>query len=818
MEAFAQDLRHALRSLRRNPGFALAAVLTLALGIGATTALFAVLEAVVLTPLPYPAADRLVSIGNRVPRSEAEGRWGVSPVAYFYIREHSRTLEEVGVYRSYPATLTGEGGARRVQRAWVSAPLLGVLGARPIVGRLLTPEDDRPGAPPAALLGAALWSERFGRDPGVVGRTVTLDGEAVRVVGVLEPGVALPDPGPAAEVWTAERLDPAAPPANWHDFSAVGRLRPGQSAAGAGAELQRFTSRFTELFPSAYTPAFMEETGFRADVVPLRDQVVGETGTMLWVLFGAVGLVLLTACIDVSGLFLVRTEARRRELAIRAAVGATRGRLARQFLTEGPVLALLGGALGLLLAIAGVRALLAAAPERLPRMEEVSIGGEVVGFTLVLSLAVGVWVGAFPLLRFGGGASAEALRGAGRDAGSRRGRARDVLVVGQVAVALVLVVAAGLMTRSFQRLRAVDPGFDPAGVLTLELTLPPARYPRHADVAAFYHELATRAERLPGVRSAGLAAALPLAGEDLCGSLFVEDRPLRPGEEAECVPSLAVSPGYMATMGIPVRGRDPSWSDVERRSGEVVVSATLAKRLWPGENPIGKGVRARSWGRPFYRVAGVAGDVRAEGMDRPATAMVYFPLLPMLEAPLWSPRHSMALVVRSSAARPESLAPPLRRLVAEMDPDIPVTGVEMMEAVVARSMARTRFATLLLLVAAGVATVLGGVGVYGVLAQGVHQRRTEFGIRMALGARAGQVAALVMRRTLTLAAAGVAAGILAALAATRVLRSLLFDISPTDLGVMAAASLGLIVVALVAGYLPVRRATRADPMLALRQE
>ena len=820
METFLYDVRHALRTLRRHPGFALTAVLTLALGIGATTAIFAVLRAVVLAPLPYPAAERLVSIGNRVPLQGADERWGVSPVAYFYFREHSRTLEEVGVYRSSPATLTGEGSAQRVQRAWVSAPTLRVLGARPALGRLLSDEEDRPGAAPAALLGAEFWASRFGGDPAVVGRTVMLDGEPVRVVGVLERGVALPEPGPPAEVWMAERLDPAAPPANWHAFSAVGRLRPGQTPAAAQAELQRFTGRFVSLFPGAYTPAFMEETGFRADVVPLREHVVGDAGRLLWVLFGAVGLVLLTACVDVAGLFLVRAEARRRELSIRAAVGASRGRLARQFLTEGPVLALVGGAAGLLLAWAGVRVLLAAAPEQLPRMDGVGIGAGEAAFTALLAVLVGLAVGAFPLLRFGAGTSAEALRGTGRDAASRPARsgARDALVVAQVAVALVLMVAAGLMTRSFQRLSRVDPGFDAAGVLTLQLTLPPSRYPKHADVGAFHRQLAERVQQLPGVRSAGMAAGLPLAGDDLCGSVFVEDQPLRPGEEAECVGSLAASPGYFQAMKIPVRGKIPSWSDVERRSGEVVVSRALARRLWPGEDPIGKGVRAMSWGQPFYRVVGVAADVRAEGLHRPASELVYYPLLPTQGAPLWSPRHSMTLVVRAASGTPETLAAPVRRIVDEMDADVPVTAVETMERVVARSMARTRFTTLLLVIAAGVAVVLGAVGVYGVLAQGVDQRRTEFGIRMALGARPGQVSRLVMGSGLRLAAAGVAVGLVIAVAGGRVLTALLYEVSPTDPATLVVVGLALLGAAAAASWLPAWRATTVSPAEVLRGE
>jgi putative ABC transport system permease protein len=616
MDALLQNLRYAVRALLRTPGFTTVAVLTLALGIGATTAIYAVLHSVVLSPLPYTEPGRLVRIENRVPGFDPERNWGLSPAGYFHFREHSRTLEEIGVYTLGQQNLTGDGPAERVHAAHVSAGVLSLLRARPLHGRLIGASDDRPAvtapgvvapgpAEPVAMLSHDFWVRRFGADPGVVGRTIEVNGAAVPVIGVLEPGFRLPDPGSRVDVWTPLGLNPAAHATNWHSFQGVGRLRDGVTAADAEAELRRFTAAFPEIFPDAYPASFFQETGFAPVVTSLRDFVVGDLGRTLWILMAAVGLVLLIACANVANLFLVRTEGRGRELAIRSAVGAGRGHLTRQFVTEGLVLALLGGAAGLGLANLGVSALLWSAPEGLPRLEEVRVGDAALGFAALLSLTVGVLVGLLPLLRFGAHGAASVLQDAGRGstAGYQRSATRDLLVVGQVAMALVLLAAAGLLLQSFRQLRAVDPGFDPAGVLTLELTLTPARYPGYEPTAAFHEELLSRVEALPGAQRAAVATTLPLDTRGVgCASVFLEDRPLAPGAEPPCVGISTVSPGFFEALRIPVSGDAPGWAEIHRRSGEVVVTRALAERLWPGQDPIGKGIRGNGPHPPFYRV------------------------------------------------------------------------------------------------------------------------------------------------------------------------------------------------------------------------
>lgn len=818
METILQTTRRVLRGLARSPGFTVSVLATLGLGFAATAAIFTVLNAVVLNPLPYPDAERLVAIGSRVPRLDPEARWGVSPAGYFHYRARSRTLEEIGIYRTYRGTVTGAGEPARARLALVSAPLFSVLRARPAVGRLIGPEDDRPGAEPVVVLGHAFWTARYGADPRVVGSVLELDGSRVRVAGVLERGVELPGAGGGTDLWMAERLDPGAEPQNWHAFTAIGRLREGATAAGAQAELERLTARFGDLFPGAYSPAFLEETGFAVGVASLRDEVVGDSGRTLWVLFAAVGLVLLIACADVANLFLVRTEGRRREVAIRAAMGATSVRLARGFVAEGLVLGLLSGAVGVVLTLAGVRALVALAPEHLPRVHEIRVGPETLAFTAALAVGVGVAVGLLPLLRFRAD-PAGAVREAGRGSTPAAGRtlAESALVVGQVATALVLLAAAGLMFRTYERLRAVEPGFDPRGVLTMELTLPSARYTTFAATGAFYEELTRRVAALPGVRSAGVATALPLSGAGGCNGLYVEDRPEGAQGEPLCVTSVTASPEYFRTLGIPVRGRVAEWADVNRRSGEVVVTRALAERLWPGEDPIGKGVRARSWEQPFYRVVGVAEDVRADGLHQPPAEAVFYPMLPMREAPLWAPPLSMSLVIR--ADRDEAaLAGAIRGIVSAMDREVPIANVQPMERIVERSMADTSFTLLLLGITAAAALAMGAMGLYGVLAHLVGQRRSEIAIRMAMGARKSQVAGLVLRRSLLLALAGVALGLAGAVSATHVLRSLLFETTPTEPLVLGGAALLLLGIAALASLTPAARAARIDPMVILRHD
>ncbi|MBA2243335.1 MAG: FtsX-like permease family protein, partial [Gemmatimonadetes bacterium] len=648
------------------------------------------------------------------------------------------------------------------------------------------------------------------------GSTIQIEGNPVEVVGVSAPGLQLPDR--RTDLWMPVQIDPAREAVNWHRFQAVGRLRDGVTPDAAQSDLARLLGQFAEAMPNAYGGGFMEHSHFAVEVEPLRSQVVGDIVRVLWVLLAAVGIVLLIACANVANLFLVRMEARRREVAVRTALGASRGDLALRYLTESVVVALLAGAGALLLAYGGIQLLLALSPEGIPRLSEIALGWKGVAFTALVALGTGVILGLLPSLRRG--ENFAALRQGARGMTASRGQntVRGALVIGEIALALVLLAGAGLMLRTVQQLRSVDPGVDPQGVLTLDLSLPAANYRGYEPVSQFYQELSTRVAALPGVTAVGATQQLPLKGGSGCALVFTDD-PVAQERNNECFAStIQVTPGYFRALGIPVRGSAPSWSDAERRSGEVVVSRALAERLWPGEDAIGKGIRGNGSEPPFYRIVGVAGDVRANGLDQPPVEQVYFPMLPIEGAPLWSPPHSMTLAVRTATARPEDLTAAIRRLVAEMDPAVPIGSVQTMRQVIAGSTARTSFTMLLLGIAAGVALLLGVIGLYGVVSFVVEQRRGEIGVRMALGASTRQIAGMVVGQSTRLAVAGVVLGVLASLAVTRVLQSLLFETSPTDPLTLAAVSLLLTGVALVAAYLPARRAARVDPMIALRAD
>jgi predicted permease len=820
MNSLLHDLRYAVRSLRRSPGFTVIAVLVLALGIGATTAIFALLDSVALRPLAYPDAERLVWISSPVPGVGPDAVWGLSPAGYFHLRSENRTLDELGVYvgafGATQSTVTGTGEPRRVDGAVVSAGIFDALRARPALGRLFGPDEDRPGAPSVAVLGHGFWEREFGGDPGVIGSIIQINEMPAEIIGVLAPGIELPDR--RADLWTPHRLDPAARPVNTHYLGALGRLKAGVTAAEAERDLVRLTNQFTELFPTAYDDGFMRETGFTTRVTPLRDHVIGNIARVLWILLGAVGLVLLIACANVANLFVVRAEARRRELAVRSALGARRGQLAGHYLTEGVLLSLGAGVLGLVFADVGIRLLLALSPAGIPRLEEVGLGGAAVGFAAAVSLGAGVVFGLFPVLR--SRIDLAALRDGSRNVSlsPRQHRARAGLVIGQVTLAVVLLAAAGLMLRSFQELRRVEPGFEAEGVLTLEVAIPAARYRSYEDVNRFYRTLLERVEALPGVRSAGAAQVLPLKAMGFCSIVFVEDKPLAPGEQPPCVGTHQATPGYFEALGIPVAGRAPDWLDMERAAGDVVVTKSLADRLWPGEDPIGKGIKGNGSEPPFYRVVGVTGELRGRGLDQAASEAVFFPMLPLAGTYLWSPPRAMHLVVQTQLAQPTELTAAIRRLLDEIDPAIPLGAVQTMAEVVSRSMIRTTFAMLLLGIAAGMALLLGAVGLYGVIAYVVGQREQEIGVRLALGAAGAEVARLIVGQSLRLTLAGVGAGLVVALIVTRVMRALLFEVSPTDPVTLGLVALVLVGVALLASWIPARRAARVDPMVALRAE
>ncbi|MDQ6886453.1 MAG: ABC transporter permease [Gemmatimonadota bacterium] len=819
-DTLARESRQALRTLSRSPGFTLIAILTLAIGIGATTAIFTLLDAVVLQPLPYAHADRLVRLTSPVPGVKPDARWNLATGEFFYFRKNSHSFDALGLWIATPLTVMGDRSgqpAERAMAALVSASVFDVLGLHPELGRLFTSDDNLPKEPAVVVLAHDYWERRFGGDPSIVGRTIDVMGASVRVAGVLSPGAGLP--GLHIDLWGALHLDPADEAHNQHTYHALGRLRPGVTAKQAEAELAPLTARLPDALPSAYPPSFMKGTGFSTAVVPLRDDLVGEpVARALWILFSSVALVLMIAVANVANLFLVRIDARRREMAVRGALGASRVHLALHSLTQSILLCSLAGLCAVGLAYAMLKVMIGLAPHDLPRLTEIHLGWPSILFAVALSLGAGALFGLLPLAY--SSMDISALRDGSRGMTSSRHRraVRSTLVTAQVSLALVLLAAAGLMLRSFQRLREVRPGFDPRGVVTMSVALPYNSYPKYENVNAFYERLAAEIRALPGVTAVGMTQVLPLDGNDGCSSVFTDTPPTSSFERAACVPVGQVTPGYFEAMGIPVEGHAPDWLENDARTGGVVVSRALAQRFWPGQSAIGKGIKGNGSHPPFFPIVGIAGDVRAEGLDRPAVEMVYFPMFPIPGAYLWSPPNEMKIVVRTRGIEPISLTPAIRARLSEIDPQVPLAAVESMEVLVASSMARTSFTMLLLGIAGAMALLLSAVGIYGVISYLVGQRRTEIGIRMALGARVSQVSAQIVKESLRMAALGVVVGVVAAVGLMRLLGSLLYAVSPTDPVSLGGAAALLLAIALAASYAPARRAARVDPVQALRSD
>lgn len=806
------------RSLLRTPGFALLAVVTLALGIGANAAIFSVVHGVLLRPLPLPEPDRLAAIwgGSRV---DPEEQTYVSDAAYLVLREQNRTLEEMGIYWTGSVNLTGGEEPERAGACGATASVLGALGAAPALGRPLVEADEQPGADPVVVISHEMWHRALGGTPDVVGRVLRIDSVARRVVGVMPPGFAFPRPDTA--VWMPMTIDRAALRPQDFNYRAVGRLRPGVTAEEAARDLTGLIARFPEEIGPPYTPEILAKFQPIALVWDLRQEMIGDVARTLWILLGSAGLILLIACANVANLFLVRAEGRRREVAVRVTLGASRGSVARLFLAESGLLALAGGVLGLALAAAGVRLLLALRPPGIPRLDEIDIGGPVVAFTLLVALLAGLLAGGMAVLRSARPDLVPALKEGARGStgGGSAHRARRILAASQIAVALVLLVGAGLMIKSFRRLQEVDPGFRPEGLLTLRLSLPRAEYPDAQAVAGFIRTLQERVGAVPGVRSAALVSHLPLDGGTSSSSYAIEGRLLEDTERIQLGNRFA-SPGTFATLGIPViQGTEFERIDPLRRQGEVVVSRSVAERLWPGQSPLGKrltpeGVREDEW----YTIVGAVGDVHEEGLHAEPQPVVYFGWrrLASPEEEHWVPRGA-SLVVRTEGD-PAALTKPVREAIRAVDPALPVDRVRTMEEVVARSTARASFTLLLLGVAAILALLLGGVGIYGVIAYIVSLRTQEIGVRMALGARRADISLMVLRDGLVLALAGVGVGLAAALAFTRPMATLLFEVSPTDPATFATVPLFLALVTLLASWLPAQRAASVAPSEALRSE
>ena len=821
------SLRHAARRLLRAPAFAVTAVLTLALGIGGTIAVFTVVNGVLLQPLPYPHAERLVDLSHTLALAGLT-RVDQSDATFLLYRRDNRVFTDVGVYRStavnmrVPGAAPGSGAtAERVSAARVTPSVFRVLDAASMRGRGLTEADAAPGAPAVAVISQGLWTRDFGDDPAVVGRHLSIDGVDHEIVGVMPARFAFPDA--QAAVWIPLQFDAAHTKSAAFDYRGIARLRRGVSLAQATADLQRLLPQVPVAFPGRLSVAAIRVMHMTVAVRPLRDVMVSGVSRILWIVLGSVGVLLLIACANVANLFLARAEGRQREFAVRRALGAGRVALIDDCIGEAVMLSALGGLLGLALASAGV-ALLLRLPvsASIPRLSEVHVDAAVVAFASGVSLLAALVVSAMPALRTGSVALAAVLAADGRTSTGSGGRqrARRALVVSQVALALVLLAGAALFARSFQRLRAVNPGFAADQALSFRLALPAAEYARAGDAARTLVETLRALRGLPGVQAAGLATRLPLDEEAAQDSaVFIEDHPTTPGKIPDIHPMVFATPGYFAAMRIPlVAGRlyaapDPS-SDPAHSPREVVVSEAFADRYWNAATAVGKRIRMNPAG-PWSTIVGVVGSTHDDGLEKPPAQTVYSPLLTSTASgEPWTPRN-VAFVVRAGGDE-DALGTAVRRAVQASVPGVPAYRMLPLRELVSGAVSRTTFTLLLIGVAALVATAVGATGIYGVIAYLVALRTREIGVRLALGAQPTDVRRMVVRRAVGDAATGVVAGLIGAVVATRALASLLFGVTPTDPVALAGAALVLLATAVAASWLPARRAARLDPAIALR--
>jgi putative ABC transport system permease protein len=805
------DVRYAVRSLRAHPGFTAVILATLALGIGANAAIFSVVNAVLFRPLPYEGADRIVVVWgdlhrpgvNEIPASAGE---------YVDYRDRTHAFEHVAVYDTAGFNLTGAGEPEELDGAIVTASLFPLLGASAEIGRTFTSAEEQPGRNDVALLGHALWRRRFNRNPAIIGQVVSIDGRPTQVVGVMPATFQFPDP--AVQVWKPLLLDAEALSADnrgSHGYTALARLRPGVTRAQAQADLAGVTATFKAQYPGNY------RTGFSTTLRPLQDEIVGDTGRPLLILLGAVGLVLLIACANVSNLLLARAASRRREIALRTALGASRGRLVRQLLTESVLIALAGGALGLAIASWGVDLLIALAPDTIPRLAEVTLDRRVAVFTALVSFATGLIFGIVPALRASGPALSEALKDGGRSAESAmHGRAGRLLVVSEVALSLVLLAGAGLLVHSFARVQNVEPGFDARGLLTLRLALPESRYTTFEKGDRFFDALFAALRARPEVGAVGAVNALPFSGVGGSRTFHIEGRePKRPEDQPEEQLRI-VTDGYFQTMRIPLlKGRE--FSDRDRLGGGRValVNEALARKHWPDGSAIGRRVAFSRDEPQWYEIVGVVANVKHRGLDAADRPELYVPYRQPLFAN-WTVRP-MQIAVRT-AGDPLMAAGTVRREIARLDPDQPISDVRTMDERIGRSLAGRRFNMILLAVFAALALALAGIGIYGIVAYAVTQRTHEIGVRLALGAQRRDVVAMIVAQGMAMTAAGALVGVVSALLLTRLMSSLLFGVSAADPITFTAVPLLLAAVAFIACYVPARRATRVDPLVALRTE
>ncbi|HEY4363199.1 MAG TPA: ABC transporter permease [Bryobacteraceae bacterium] len=823
LDALSRHIRYAARALRHKPAFTAIAVLTLALGIGANTAIFSVVNGVLLKPLAYPHPDRLVGVWHSAPELSGTGPLDCSPSLYFTYRDHNQTFQDFGIGETGSSSVTGAGEPEQVRALFITYGTLQALDVPPVIGRWFSQADDSPGGsgPAPVILSYGYWQRRFGGDKSVLGRTMMVDARLRQIVGVMPAGFRFLDSEP--ELIEAQRLDPNRDFQNGFGYQGIARLKPGVTLEQANADLERLIPLWKTGWPWPPSQARqLQVLKIVPALRPLKQDVVGDTGKVLWVLMGTIGMVLLIACANVANLFLVRAQGRQQELAIRAALGASRSRIASEMLVESLLLGLLGGAAGLGLAYGGLRLLLAIAPANLPRLSQISLDLPTLGFALAASLASGLLFGLIPALKFAG--TAGVMRGGSRTSSQsrERHRATNALVVIQVALAMVLLVGSGLMIRTFQALRSVHPGFSkPESLQVFRILLPSLPGQDQMQIARVENTILDRIAATPGVQSAAFSSTVPLDGRANWNPYFAEDKQYSPGQMPPARFFRFASPGFLHTTGTNlIAGRDFTWTDLYDFRPVAMVSENMARELWGSPAAaIGKRIRETAQDEPWREVVGVAQDVHNNGLQIPAPSLVYLPTLMKnhWNRPIFVPGQ-LVYTLRSDRAGTESFLADVRQAVWSVNPNLPVFQVSTMRDIYDKSLAATSFTLVMLAIAGAMALLLGIVGIYGVISYAVSQRRREIGIRLALGAQQSGLRQMFVRSGLLLTAVGVAVGLLAAAGLTRLMSSLLFGTSALDPVTYAAVPLVLAAAAMLASYLPARRASSVDPIEVLKAD
>ena len=815
-------LKHVLRRLLRLPMFTALTVVTLGLGIGANSAIFSVIDGVLLKPLPYRQAGELLAVNHAAPGVNLPNA-GIAAFLYYTYRDEARSFQDIGMWNMETTSVTGLAEPEEIISLDVTDGVLPILGIQPALGRLFTKTDDSPDGGKTVILTHGYWRAKFGGEPSAIGRTLVLDGRSHEIIGVLPETFRFLDRRPA--IVLPLQLDRSKTFLGQFNFRGIARLKPGVTIPEASADVGRLIPVALTRYPAfpGFNAKMFEEARLAPLVQPLKQSVTGDLGTVLWLLMGMVGMVLLIACANVANLLLVRVEGRQHELSIRAALGAGRGQIARELLLESVTLGVLGGVVGLGLAFAALKLLVAIAPANLPRMDQIAIDGSVLLFTLLVSILAGALFGAIPVLKYAGPRVGTALRSEGRALthSRERHRARSTLVVVQVALALVLLIGSGLMIRTFQALKQVKPGFDrPDQVQTLRISIPSTLVRDPVAAVRMEQSILDRIAAIAGVRAAGLTTVVPLDNDRWQDPVFAEDHTYTDTQIPRLRTFKFISPGLLATMGNTlVAGRDFTWTDLYDKRPVAMVSENLARELWQEPSAaIGKRIR-ESLKAPWREVVGVVGDERDDGLDQKAPTIVLWPI--MMENFTSEPtfvRRSLAYIVRSSRTGSRELVNEISGAVWSVNPNLPVADVKTLQEVYDKSLARTSFTLVMLAIAGGMALLLGVAGIYGVIAYSVSQRTREIGIRLALGARNEEVTGMFVRHGARLAALGIVCGVAVALALTRLMSSMLFDVSPIDPLTYGGVSLGLAAAAVLAAYVPARRATMVDPVEALRAE